>query len=181
MHWPDDARYQDPLTGWHDGHAGLLAQVDGRHQFVGAKATLCSRLGGPLLLGINDATPDGPKNLGNSGGFEVEVVVARPDSRLVPLLGAWVKVSESPRKPAGPDLHLMAFDLDDTWRMLAPYDRALMEVGTVQELGGLGGRDYIKLRQYGKEADEVWFFETGGKELVLERQADHFRQTFDRL
>ncbi|MCX4247867.1 hypothetical protein [Paraliomyxa miuraensis] len=181
VHWPADACFEDPLTGWHDGHAGLLAQVDGRPQFVGAKATLCSRAGGPLLLGINDATPDGPKNLGNSGGFEVEVMVAQPDSRLTPLLGAWVKVSESPRRLGGPDLHLLAFDLDDTWRMLAPYDRGLMEVGTVQELGSLGGRDYIKLQRYGQDTDDAWFYEANSKELVLERQTDQFRQSFDRL
>ena len=82
----DDARFQDPLTGWHDGHAGLLAMIDGRPCFVGAKATLQSQQGGELLLGINDATPAAPLRLANSGGFEVEVTVARPDPRLVPLL-----------------------------------------------------------------------------------------------
>lgn len=181
VHWPADARFQDPLTGWHDGHAGLLAMLDGRQHFVGAKTTLCSRQGGPLQLGVNDATPDGPDNLGNSGGFEVEVMVARPDPRLVPLLGVWVKVSDSPRRQGGPDLHLMAFDLDDTWRVLAPYDRALTEVGTVQELGSLGGRDFVKLRQYGQDTDDLWFYEASSKQLVLERYADQSTQTFDRL
>lgn len=181
VHWPADARFQDPLLGWHDGHAGLMAVLDGRPQFVGAKATLCSRLGGPLQLGINDATPDGPRQLGNSGGFEVEVLVSRPDPRMIPLLGVWVKVSDTPRRQEGPDLHLLAFDLDDTWRILAPYDRALMEVGTVQELGSLGGRDYVKLRLYGQDADDTRFFEASAKQLVLERYGDQAREAFDRV
>lgn len=181
VHWPADARFQDPLTGWHDGHAGLMAMVDGRPCFVGSKATLCSRMGGTLLLGINDATPDGPSDLGNTGGFEVEIVVARPDPRLAPLLGVWVKVSETPRPPGGPDLNLLAFDLDGTWRILAPYDRALVEEGTIQEAGSLGGRELVKLRRHGQQRDDIRFFEATGKQLVLERHADEVRQAFDRL
>lgn len=181
VHWPEDARYQDPLTGWHDGHAGLLAVVDGRPCFVGAKATVGSRLGGALQLGINDATPSGPRRLGNSGGFTVELTVGLPDPRLASLLGTWVKVSESPRKPGAPDLQLMAFDLDLTWRTLAPYDRTVLDQGTIHEVGSLGGRDFVKLRAHPQDADDTWFFEATGKQLVLERYADQVRRGFDRL
>lgn len=181
VHWPEDARYQDPLTGWHDGHAGLMAMLDGRPQFVGAKATLCSRQGGRLQLGINDATPSGPRGLGNSGGFTVELTIARAEPRLAPLLGTWVKVSESPRKPGVPDLALMTFDLDQTWRTLGPYDRAELDGGSIHEVGSLGGRDFVKLRVHPQAADDTWFFETTSKQLTLERYADHSRQGFDRL
>jgi hypothetical protein len=185
VHWRDDARFQDPLTGSHDGHAGLLAMIDGRPRFVGAKATLCSQQGGDLLLGINDATPAGPRKLGNSGGFDVEVTVLRPgpklDARLCPLLGTWVKVSESPRRAAGPEQVLMAFDLDESWRILAPYSREVVEDGTIQEVGSLGGHDFVKLLSSSRGTTETWVFEADGKQLRLRRVADELTQGFDRL
>jgi hypothetical protein len=181
VHWRDDARYADPLTGWHDGHAGLLAIIDGRPQFVGAKATFHSQQGGELLLGINDATPAAPLRLGNSGGFEVDVTVARPDPRLCPLLGTWVKVGESPRRPGAPELVLMALDLDGTWRTLAPYSREPVEGGVIREVGSLGGQDFVKLWTEGRLIEDTWLFEATPKRLRLWRAADQLEQTFDRL
>jgi hypothetical protein len=181
VHWREDARFEDPLTGSHDGHAGLIAMIDGRPCFVGAKATFCSHQGGDLLLGINDATPMGPRQLGNSGGFDVEVIVLRPDPRLAPLLGTWVKVSESPRRPGAPELVLMAFDLDGTWRILAPYGREPIESGAIQEVGSLGGHDFVKLWSEPRGVAETWYFETSGRQLHLRRAADELEQGFDRL
>lgn len=185
VHWRDDARFEDPLTGSHDGHAGLIAMIDGRPCFVGAQATLCSHQGGDLLLGVNDATPAGPRKLGNSGGFDVEVVVARPthnlDPRLAPLLGTWVKVSESPRRLGAPELVLLALDLDGTWRTLAPYSREPLESGAIQEVGSLGGREFVKLWSEPRGAAETWFFETSGRQLRLHRDSDDLQQDFDRL
>lgn len=181
VHWPEDAKYEDPLTGWHDGHAGLMALVDGRPRFVGAKATVSSVLGCDLRLGVNDATPDGPKGLGNSGAFHVEVEVGRPDRLLAPLLGVWVKVSEAPRKSEVPDLFLVAFDLDQTWRSLQPYGREFGEGGAIREVGSLGGRDYVKLWSDQRRVEETWMFEVSRNRLELERVTDRFRQGFDRL
>ncbi|MCA9709864.1 MAG: hypothetical protein KDK70_28755 [Myxococcales bacterium] len=181
VHWPEDAKYTDPLTGWHDGHAGLMATVDGQARFVGAKATLASQLGCDLRLGINDATPDGPSGLGNSGGFEVTVEVGRPPRRLAPLLGTWVKVHESPRRSGAPDLRLMAFDLDRTWRALKPYGRELDEGGEIREVGSLAGRDFITLWSDQRREAETWVFEVERNRLLLERVSDHYRQDFDRL
>jgi hypothetical protein len=185
VHWRDDARFEDPLTGSHDGHAGLIAMIDGRPCFVGAKATLCSHQGGDLLLGINDATPAGPRQLGNSGGFGVEVNVARApqhfDPRLAPLLGTWVKVSEAPRRLGAPELVLMAFDLDGTWRTLAPYSREPLTGGPIQEVGSLGGREFVKLGSEPHGTMETWFFETSGRQLRLQRAEGELEQGFDRL
>jgi len=181
VHWPEDAKYRDPLTGWHDGHAGLLAIVDGQPQFVGAKATVGSRLGGDLVLGVNDATPDGPRGLGNSGTFAVEVEVGRPERMLAPLLGTWVKVHEAPRKTGVPSLMLMAFDLDRTWRALEPYGRTLREGGEIRELGTLGGRDFVTLWSAQRRAEESWIYEVDRTQLHLERVSDRYRQGFDRL
>lgn len=181
VHWRDDARYQDPLTGWHDGHAGLLAMIDGRPCFVGAKATFHSKQGGELLLGINDATPAAPLRLANSGGFDVEVTVARPDPRLQPLLGTWVKVGESPRRSGAPEQVLMAFDLDGSWRTLAPYDRARVEGGAIREVGSLGGQDFVKLWSEARATEETWLIEVSPKQLRLRREADPLELTFDRL
>lgn len=182
VHWRDDARYEDPLTGWHDGHAGLLAIIDGRPCFVGAKATLYSQQGGALLLGINDATPAAPLRLANSGGFEVDVTVARPDPRLVPLLGTWVKVGETPRRPGGPELLLMAFDLDGTWRTLAPYDRERLDGGVIREVGSHGGKDFVKLWSEAHKAEDTWELEVTPKRLRLRRTtAEPVEQVFDRL
>lgn len=181
LHWPEDAKYEDPLTGWHDGHAGLMATVDGQAQFVGAKATLASKIGCELRLGINDATPDGPRGLGNSGAFEVELEVRRPEARLALLLGTWVKVNEVPRKSGAPELLLMAFDLDKTWRTLKPYCRDLIEGGEIREIGSLGGRDFIKLWSDQRRAEETWMFEVEYRQLHLERVSDRHRQSFDRL
>lgn len=181
VHWRDDALYQDPLTGWHDGHAGLLALIDGRPCFVGAKATLCSQQGGELLLGINDATPAAPLRLANSGGFDVEVTVARPDPRLGPLLGTWVKVGESPRRPGAPEQVLMAFDLDGSWRTLAPYDRAQREGGAIREVGSHGGQDFVKLWSEARAAEETWLVDVTPKQLRLRRVVDPLALTFDRL
>lgn len=184
VHWRDDARYADPLTGWHDGHAGLLAMIDGRPCFVGAKATLQSQQGGDLLLGINDATPAAPLRLANSGGFEVEVTVARPDPRLAPLLGTWVKVGESPRRPGSPELVLLAFDLDGTWRTLAPYTREPLEIGAIREVGSHGGQDFVKLWSETQATDETWSVEASPKHLRLWRaptMAASLEQRFDRL
>lgn len=181
LHWSEDAKYQDPLTGWHDGHAGLMATVDGQAHFVGAKATLASKLGCDLRLGINDATPDGPSGLGNSGSFDVELEVGRPEPRLAMLLGTWIKVHESPRKSEVPDLLLMAFDLDKTWRTLKPYGRELIEGGAMLETGNLGGRDFITLLSDQRRAEETWMFEVERNQLHLERVSDRYRQGFDRL
>lgn len=181
VHWSDDARYEDPLTGWHDGHAGLLAFIDGRPQFVGAKATLQSQQGGDLLLGINDATPAAPLRLGNSGGFEVEVTVTKPDPRLGSLLGTWVKVGETPRRPGAPDLVLMAFDLDGTWRTLAPYSREPLEGGAIREVGSLGGEDFVKLWSDARGTEETWVFETAPRQLRLRRASEPLELVFDRL
>lgn len=181
VHWRDDARYEDPLTGWHDGHAGLLAIIDGRPRFVGAKATLHSQQGGDLLLGINDATPAAPLRLGNSGGFEVEVTVTRPDPRLAPLLGTWVKVGEFPRGPGAPELVLMAFDLDGTWRTLAPYGREPLEGGAIREVGSLGGQDFVKLRSDARGTEDTWLFEATPKQLRLRRVSEPLGLVFDRL
>jgi len=181
VHWRDDARYEDPLTGWHDGHAGLLALIDGRPCFVGAKATFQSQQGGELRLGINDATPAAPLRLANSGGFDVEVTVAKPDARLAPLLGTWVKVGESPRRPGAPELVLMAFDLDGTWRTLAPYTREPLEHGVIREVGSLGGQDFVRLWSETQAIDETWHFEASPKQLRLRRLSDALEQRFDRL
>jgi hypothetical protein len=181
VHWSDDARYEDPLTGWHDGHAGLLAIIDGRPQFVGAKATFQSQQGGDLLLGINDATPAAPLRLGNSGGFEVEVTVTKPDPRLGALLGTWVKVGESPRRPGAPELLLMAFDLDGTWRTLAPYNREPLEGGGIREVGSLGGEDFVKLWSDARRAEETWIFEAAPRRLRLRRASEPLELVFDRL
>lgn len=181
VHWPEDAKYEDPLTGWHDGHAGLMAIVDAQPRFVGSKATVNSLLGCDLRLGINDATPDGPKGLGNSGAFEVEIEVGRPERRIEPLLGTWVKVHEAPRQADVPSLLLMAFDLDQTWRTLEPYGRKLVEGGAIREVGSLGGRDFIKLWSDQRRAEETWVFEVERNELHLERVSDRYRQGFDRL
>jgi hypothetical protein len=181
VHWRDDARYADPLTGWHDGHAGLLAIIDGRPQFVGAKATLHSQQGGELLLGINDATPAAPLRLANSGGFDVEVTVLRPDPRLHALLGTWVKVGESPRRPGAPEVVLMTFDLDGTWRHLAPYTREPIEGGAIREVGSLGGQDFIRLWSEARGTEETWLYEAMAKQLRLRRAADPLELTFDRL
>jgi hypothetical protein len=181
VHWRDDARYADPLTGWHDGHAGLLAVIDGRQCFVGAKATFCSQHGGELLLGINDATPAAPLRLGNSGGFDVEVTVARSDARLQPLLGTWVKVSETPRRPGAPELLLMAFDLDGTWRTLAPYTREPLDGGAIREAGSLGGVDFVKLWSEADGAEETWIHEATPKQLRLRRVSAPLELVFDRL
>ncbi len=76
VHWPEDARFSDPLNGAEDGHAGLLAIVDGRASTVGEGSSITSNLGGgEIRLGINDGTltaSDDPL-LSNSGGFVVEV------------------------------------------------------------------------------------------------------------
>lgn len=181
VHWRDDARFADPLTGSHDGHAGLLAFIDGRPCFVGAKATLCSQQGGDLLLGINDATPAGPRQLGNSGGFDVEVKVLVPDPRLALLLGTWVKVSESPRRAGAPKMVLLAFDLDGTWRTLAPYDREPLEVGAIRQVSSLGGREILKLWSETHSEDETWIFEASGTRLRLLRAPDGLELGFDRL
>lgn len=182
VHWRDDARFRDPLTGWHDGHAGLLAIIDGRPRFVGSKATFQSQQGGELSLGINDATPAAPLRLGNSGGFEVEVTVARPEPRLASLLGTWVKVGETPRRAGSPELVLMAFDLDGTWRTLAPYTREPMESGTIREVGSLGGQDFVKLGPDARGVDDAWAYETSLKQLRLRRMtAAPLEQVFDRL
>ncbi len=181
VHWTDDARYQDPLTGWHDGHAGLLAMIDGRPCFVGAKATLHSQQGGPLVLGINDATPAAPVRLGNSGGFDVEVTVARPDPRLAPLLGTWVQVGESPRQPGVSALVLLAIDLDGTWRLLAPYGREPLEGGTIQEMGGMRGHDVLKLWSDARKTQEAWTYEVTPRQLRLQRVGDSLERAFDRL
>jgi hypothetical protein len=181
VHYSDDAQFEDPLTGWHDGHAGLLALIDGRPRFVGAKATLRTQHGGELLLGINDATPAAPLRLGNSGGFEVAVTVARPDPRLAPLLGTWVKVGESPRRPGAPELVLLAFDLDGTWRTLAPYTRDVLEIGAIREVGSHGGQDFVKLWSETSATDETWRFESSPKQLRLWRASDGLEQRFDRL
>jgi hypothetical protein len=181
VHWSDDARYEDPLTGWHDGHAGLLAIIDGRPQFVGAKATFQTQQGGDLLLGINDATPAAPLRLGNSGGFEVEVTVKKPDPRLCSLLGTWVKVGESPRRPGAPELVLMAFDLDGTWRTLAPYNRAPLEGGGIREVGSLGGEDFVKLWSDARAVEETWAFEATPRKLRLRRASEPLELVFDRL
>lgn len=182
VHWRDDARYEDPLTGWHDGHAGLLAIIDGRPCFVGAKATFCSQQGGPLLLGINDATPAAPLRLANSGGFEVDVTVARPDPRLAALLGTWVKVGETPRRPGAPELLLMAFDLDGTWRTLAPYGRERLDGGAIREVSSHGGQDFVKLWSEARKAEDTWAFEVTLKQLRLRRStAEPLELVFDRL
>lgn len=182
VHWRDDARYEDPLTGWHDGHAGLLAIIDGRPCFVGAKATFCSQQGGPLLLGINDATPAAPLRLANSGGFEVDVTVARPDPRLAALLGTWVKVGETPRRPGAPELLLMAFDLDGTWRTLAPYGRERLDGGAIREVSTHGGQDFVKLWSEARKAEDTWAFEVTLKQLRLRRStAEPLELVFDRL
>jgi hypothetical protein len=180
VHWTDDARYADPLTGWHDGHAGLLAIIDGRPCFVGAKATLHTQQGGELLLGINDATPAAPLRLGNSGGFEVDVTVTRPDARLQPLLGTWVKVGETPRRPGAPEL-LMAFDLDGTWRTLAPYSREPLDGGAIREVGGHGGQDHVTLWSEAHATEETWAFEAAPKRLWLRRRSEPLELVFDRL
>lgn len=181
VHWRDDARFEDPMTGWHDGHAGLLAIIDGRPQFVGAKATFQSQQGGDLLLGINDATPAAPLRLGNSGGFEVEVTVTKPDPRLGSLLGTWVKVGETPRRPGAPELVLMAFDLDGTWRTLAPYSREPLEGGAIREVGSHGGEDFVKLRSDARGVEETWVFETAPRQLRLRRVSEPLELVFDRL
>lgn len=182
VHWRDDARYEDPLTGWHDGHAGLLAIIDGRPRFVGAKATFQSQQGGELLLGINDATPTAPLRLANSGGFEVDVTVTRPDPRLAPLLGTWVKVGETPRRPGAPEQLLMAFDLDGTWRTLAPYSREPLEGGAIREVGSHGGQDFVKLWSETHATDETWAQEITPKQLRLRRMtAEPLELVFDRL
>ncbi len=181
VHWREDARFEDPLMGSHDGHAGLLAMIDGRPRFVGAKATFHTQQGGDLLLGVNDATPAGPGELGNSGGFDVEVKVLQPDPRVAPLLGTWVKVNESPRRPGAPELVLLAFDLDGTWRTLAPYTREPLEKGTIREVSRVGGHEQLKLWSETRAVDEQWSFEAVGKRLRLVRAPDGLELGFDRI
>lgn len=88
---------------------------------------------------------------------------------------------EAPRKSDVPDLLLMAFDLDQTWRTLQPYGRELVEGGAIRELGNLGGRDFIKLWSDQRRAEETWMFEVKHRQLHLERVSDRFRLGFDRL
>lgn len=73
VQWPDDAAVPDPLQDIGDGHAGLLAIVDGQTRFVGNERAFTSNGGGEVRLGINDNTLSSPEFLINTGGFLVEI------------------------------------------------------------------------------------------------------------
>ena len=61
--FPQDAEHVDPLTGPHDGHAGLMALLGERPFMVGAQATLCAPLGATVaLIQTKRATPSVIKN-----------------------------------------------------------------------------------------------------------------------
>jgi hypothetical protein len=71
--WPDDAAIPDPLRGIDEGHAGLLALIDGQPLFAGQELNRISSLGGEVRLGVNDISTTLPAHLQNTGGFVVDV------------------------------------------------------------------------------------------------------------
>lgn len=171
--WPDDAKTADPLTGEHQGHAGLMAVLGGRPRFVGAKATLKARLGGELSLGVNDATIGGGGVLANSGGFWVEIISGRPEDRtLRELLGHW-------RRTQGGGPALLAFDLDRTWRRMERWSRRKADGGEVVEIGTEKERPFIRLRSE-RRREEVWSVDVTADRLTLVSPANVIER-FERM
>ncbi len=180
--WPSDAALVDPLMGRDDGHAGLLAMLDGRVEFVGGGAVLRSQQGGELSLGINDGSTTAPAHLANTGGFWVEVgPAAGPDPDVSPLYGYWKKVGESPPSPVPDDLTLYIAK-GSQYRVFTPDYKSELEDGILRESGRHQGRDYIKLFSRTRGVEVLWFYKLtpDGKGLTLERQTDGFVQTFQR-